>query len=248
MRQVCIYTVVAMAVLFSSCRREGRVIPRDKMAIIYAELFIADQRINQDNDARKVADTSFVYAPVFEKHGYTVADYRASMAYYIKDPDRYARILRKTASIIEKDIKALKKEKERLEELEKLREEVSVFRPDRIFRLTGLDNPDLFTEDILSFYVDSTGGELYFDVRKWMDTAFYGPVMQVRDTLSVHDSMTVELPGYGSSGDVAVSSVAEQDGSAVPGRKSDVPAKKPLLNQADEMKINDKLENVKERK
>lgn len=218
------------------------------MAKIYAELFIADQRINQDKDAKKVADTSFVYAPVLKKYGYTVADYRASMAYYIKDPDRYARILRNTASMIEKDIKAFKKEKTRLEELEKIRDEVSAFRPDRIFRLTGLDNPDLFTEDSLSFYVDSTGGELYFDVRKWLDTAFYGPVMQIRDTLSVLDTVAVESPECGIEADASVSSVAGQDENKAADRKNADPVKKPSMNPADKMKINDKLEFVKEKK
>lgn len=193
MRRAGIYLTVFLVFLLSSCGRKEKVIPRDKMAKIYAEMFIADQKINLDRDARKMADTSFVYEPIFEKYGYTVEDYRASMAHYIKDPDRYARILRNSASMIETEIKTLKKERERLEALEKLQDEVSEFIPERIFRLTGLGNPDIFAEDSLHFYVDSTGGELYFDVRDWMDTAFFGPVMKLHeaDTVSVSDTAAV---------------------------------------------------------
>ena len=187
------FRIVAAALavlLLSSCGRGGKIIPRGKMAKIYAEMFIADYRINNDRQARRAADTANVYAPIFKKYGYTVEDYRASVAHYVKDPDRYARILRNTASSLETEIRALKKEKEMLEEMERLRAGISRFDPERIYWMTGLENPDLFTEDSLRFYVDSTGGELYFDVRVWMDTAFFGPEMRIaeRDTLSPCDS------------------------------------------------------------
>lgn len=224
------------------------------MARIYAEMFIIDQQINQDRDARRAADTSFVYAPVLQKYGYTVDDYRASMAHYIKDPDRYARILRNSASMIETEIKSLKKEKERLDALEKMHEEVSAFGPERIFRLTGLGNPDIFAEDSLSFYVDSTGGELYFDARTWMDTAFYGPVMQVHecDTLFAVDSSSVEAP-------VPAVPIKKETGVPDEGfrmpdangkvmeRKPFVPEEKPYLKPAMDMNI-DAKETVKEKK
>lgn len=193
MRRLCIVLVAAAVLLLPSCRRGGKIIPRGKMAKIYAEMFIADNRINNDRQARRVADTANVYAPIFKKYGYTVEDYRASMAHYIKDPDRYARILRNTAASLEAEIKALKKEKEMLEEMERLRAGIAVFDPERIYWLTGLENPDLFTEDSLRFYVDSTGGELYFDVRVWMDTAFFGPEMRIAepDSLLQCDSVAV---------------------------------------------------------
>ena len=258
MRQSSICFIMMMLVLLSSCGREGKVIPRDKMARIYAEMFIVDQKINQDRDARRVADTSFVYAPIFEKYGYSVEDYRASMAHYIKDPDRYARILRHSASIIETEIKSLKKEKERLEALEKLHEEVSVYSPERIFRLTGLGNPDLFAEDSLSFFVDSTGGDLYFDTRVWMDTAFYGPVMQIqeRDSLSVADSVSMELPEPDvpvkvETGDPLKMLPVQMDKGKAMERRPVAPEDKPHLKPAMDMKIEDKInsaETVKEKK
>jgi len=229
MKRGCIYLVLILSAFLSSCGKKGKVIPRSKMSMIYAEMFITDQRVSQDREARRMADTMFVYVPIFEKYGYTVEDYRASMAYYIQDPDRYARILRNSASIIEADIKSLKKEKELIEAMEKLQDEVSAFNPDRIYCLTGLGNPDVFTEDSLHFYVDSTGGVVYFDVRKWMDTAFFGPEMHLKiiDTLDVADSVSV--------GDAVVVSAKP----AIPERPVLLRGRKAQMSlDADEMTIN----------
>lgn len=180
-----VFVVLAVFVTLSSCSREGKVIPRGKLSKIYAEMFVADQMIQQDPALRRMADTSWVYEPIFRKYGYTSDDYRASMEYYIQDPDRYARILRESGVILEDGLKALKKEKEKQESLMKIREEISDFRPERIYCLTGLGNRGLLMEDSLSFFVDSAGGELFFDVRDWMDTLYSGPAMvrpEVPDT------------------------------------------------------------------
>ena len=65
MRLSPLYAALAAAVLLWSCSsEEGRVIPRDKLSRIYAEMFVADQRIGQDRKARSMADTSYVYEPM----------------------------------------------------------------------------------------------------------------------------------------------------------------------------------------
>ena len=84
-----------------SCSDGGKVIPRKKMVSIYADMFVADQWLNQNYKAERVADTSFVYEAIFEKYGYDSEDYRASVDYYIQDPDRFARILRQTVLELE---------------------------------------------------------------------------------------------------------------------------------------------------
>ncbi len=178
-------------VCLTSCGRRERVIPRGKMAKIYAEMFIADQTIiNQTPKLRQKADTSFVYEPIFGKYGYNSADYRASVAYYIKDANRFARILKQSAAIIEVEIRALKKQKAFLEMLESEEGEEELFIPERIYNLTGLGNTHTFGADTLRFYVDSAGGERWFDVRTWMDTAYFGPEMVVAaDTVGLADSL-----------------------------------------------------------
>ena len=152
-------------------------------------MFVADQRIGSDRKARSMADTSLVYEPIFEKYGYTSDDYRASMAHYIQDADRYAKILRETSAILNAEIRHLKEEKKKLDSIEDAQEAVEDFAPERVFFMTALENPGLFYEDSLGFYVDSAGGDMYFDAREWLDTAYYGPVMK-----TVCDSVEVAEP------------------------------------------------------
>lgn len=92
--------LVALAAVLASCDR-GRVIPKDRMAEIYAEMFLADQWIEANPQVRRAVDTTCVYEAVFEKYGYDADDYRASMDHYMDDPERFAKILRRSASILE---------------------------------------------------------------------------------------------------------------------------------------------------
>ena len=73
------------------------------MARIYAEIFLLDERIDNQRQWRRMADTSKVYEAVFEKYGYTAEDYRRSQEKYILDADRYTRILKKSVKILEKE-------------------------------------------------------------------------------------------------------------------------------------------------
>ena len=94
--------VLATALCLCSCSREGKVIPRNKFAKIYAEMFLSDTWLGMAPwEAREMADTTFFYAPVFEKYNCTLEDYLASVAYYLQDPDRFSRILKKAGDMLE---------------------------------------------------------------------------------------------------------------------------------------------------
>ena len=192
MRTALVYISVlaVLASAFVSCRREGKGIPRGEMAEIYAEMFVLDQEIAGDPDIRREADTLFVYEPGFRKYGYTADDYRSSMAYYIQDPDRYVRILKRTVDILDGRRKELKSEKDRLESISQSQAITESFRPERIYFLSGLANRDRLTVDSLAVYIDSTGGSFDFDVQKGYDTLYSGPrICILNDTLSVSDSV-----------------------------------------------------------
>lgn len=186
------YLLISLAVVsLASCGR-GKVIPRGKMAEIYAEMFVMDQLISNDRDSREMADTTMVYEPIFKEYGYTSDDYRRSMAYYIQDPDRYARILRATTVILEDRLKELRSEKARLESISQGQAATEVFEPERIFFLSGLANKDLLTVDSLSFYIDSTGvGSYMFDVQKGFDTLYFGPEIRFAADTSAVDTSAV---------------------------------------------------------
>ena len=197
MRLSPLYAALAAAVLLWSCSsEEGRVIPRDKLSRIYAEMFVADQRIGQDRKARSMADTSYVYEPIFEKYGYTSADYMASMEYYIRDADRFAKILRETSIILEEEIADLKRRKAALAPIEEALTLLEKYRPEKVFYMTGVGSPSVFREDSLGFYIDSAGGPQYFDARTWLDTAFFGPVMTVAaDSIAVPADSVAAVDG-----------------------------------------------------
>ena len=175
--------------------RNGRVIPRNKMARIYAEMLLTDQWINDNWAQNRSADTSFVYRPILRRYGYDEKDWRKSVSKYIKDPDRYSRILKKSAALLEAREKELRLRLDLINAAERLEQETAGYIPERLYWLAGMRNPDNFVEDGLVFYVDSVGGsEWRFDPYRGYDTLFAGPAWKIslRDSVSV-DSLSVSV-------------------------------------------------------
>ena len=182
--------------------RNGRVIPRNKMARIYAEMLLTDQWINDNWVQNRSADTSFVYRPILRRYGYDEKDWRKSVSKYIKDPDRYSRILKKSAAMLEAREKELRLRLDLINAAERLEQETAGYIPERLYWLAGMRNPDNFVEDGLVFYVDSVGGsEWRFDPYRGYDTLFAGPAWKIspRDSVSVGslsvsvDSLSVDV-------------------------------------------------------
>ena len=175
--------------------RNGRVIPRNKMARIYAEMLLTDQWINDNWVQNRSADTSFVYRPILRRYGYDEKDWRKSVSKYIKDPDRYSRILKKSAAMLEAREKELRLRLDLINAAERLEQETAGFIPERLYWLAGMRNPDNFVEGGLVFYVDSVGGsEWRFDPYRGYDTLFAGPAWKIslRDSVSI-DSLSVSV-------------------------------------------------------
>mgnify|MGYP003296088184 CR=1 FL=1 len=97
-----IFAVSVAAVVCLACSSDkASVIPRGKLARIYAEMLVTDQWILAEPDFRRVADTTLVYEPILQKYGYDTQDYIKSVGYYMNDPERFARIFRSTVEIID---------------------------------------------------------------------------------------------------------------------------------------------------
>ena len=110
-----ILILASVFVLVPSCKKDGpRVIPRSKLAKIYAEMLVTDQWIITTPKVRNIADTSLVYDPILEKYGYTPDDYQRSIMYYLNDPERFSRILRTSAQLLEDEITVMRKEQARI--------------------------------------------------------------------------------------------------------------------------------------
>lgn len=102
------YLAVGLAMLLvCSCGRKARVIPESVLSDIYAEMFLADQWVQQNSRARKTADTTNFYLPIFEKYGYGLDDYRHSVEHYLRKPDDYARIVKSASSKLTSEAKRL---------------------------------------------------------------------------------------------------------------------------------------------
>ncbi len=127
-----ILAVALSAVIFlASCGNdEAEVIPRDELAKIYAEMLLTDQWIINTPNVRLIADTSLVYAPIFERYGYDADDYRKSIGHYMDDPERFARIFRETGEILDARLADLEERKAEILRREQMRSRAEKFRPD----------------------------------------------------------------------------------------------------------------------
>ena len=185
-----VHIIAACAVLFSlvGCSfNRTKVIPRGEMAEIYAEMLMADQWIIENSRTRTQADTSLVYEPIFQRYGYDTEDYRASVAHYMKDPERYSRILRETAEILDARILELKE----LKRIEDRRKSIVPYKIDR-FRLYYVRSVEGLWEhgDSVSVEVDSLVPVLEMHLHETSDTLYKGLEMIIKtDSLSVKDTL-----------------------------------------------------------
>lgn len=227
-----ILLLLAAIVLAPSCRRNGpRVIPRGKLAKIYAEMFVTDQWIQNTPKLRSIADTSLVYEPILEKYGYTSEDYQHSVQHYMDDPERFSRILRTTGEILDDQIKDLKRKQKELQELEAKRLAESKRKyPEYELWYTELpprDERDY--SDTISVGWDTASLMFKFRYMPRTDTIYEGVRMIVpADTLTVADSLAVKdsIP--------AVDPMAEAKPLTLPENpkvRPDTLVRKPMLQQ-----------------
>ena len=177
-----------------SCSDGEKVIPRKKMVSIYADMFVADQWLNQNYKAERVADTSFVYEAIFEKYGYDSEDYRASVDYYIQDPDRFARILRQTVLELEDRMDEQKAELRKLRALSGGGREVTyTFDFDRIWIFEN-GYPRVTVRDSLEYF-RSKNEYFILDPKPLAEPQDYGmEVYFPQDTLTVTDTSQKDAP------------------------------------------------------
>ena len=190
MRKFLSYFFLILAL--ASCSSRNKVIPKDTLTQIYAEMFLVDEWLTRHPQGF-AADTTLVFEPVFEKYGYTSDDYRESVSYYLEDPDRFSRILKRSVKLLESEQKKLEAEKKALAAVNAALERTMSFAPERIFNMTSLFNKQTFSiRDSIHIYVDSTGGEWMFDPQKGADTIFCGPNIII-DTLQIAPADTLDV-------------------------------------------------------
>ena len=104
MKKFLLIALVALAAF--ACRSRAR-IPRGEMEEICYQMLLQDQYLKQHNELMKQADTSLVYAGIFEEFGYTTDEFLASFKYYVDDPARMEKITEKVTNRLEKELKKI---------------------------------------------------------------------------------------------------------------------------------------------
>ena len=189
--------LATLLILVSCIGGRDKVIPRAKLAEIYAEMFITDQWISSTHSVRRQADTSLVYEPILAKYGYTSADYRHSVDKYMDDPERFSRILRTTGQLLDKKLAELNKRELELAKLKELKEQLDElrfeadFRPEEFFPYL-FDEPYVHYYDSLDVKPDSTLMVYRFINIVRSDTLYDGIRMVLKDTLAVKDTVAVK--------------------------------------------------------
>lgn len=175
-----------MAVVLSSCSKGPEVIPKRQMEKIYHEMFLADQWLIDNPDKRSMADTTWFYAPIFEKYGYDIEDYRASVDFYLSDPKRYAEMVGRVVKGFRDESAAIQRN---IDQQEKIRHRAdSIAMAMKAYRQEDIP----FYGDI--FYVNSMTDRIdirknkkgvYYPVPVVEDTVFHGPELIIRDTADI---------------------------------------------------------------
>lgn len=106
MKRLVHIVLVLLAVV--ACQRT-RVIPKDTLVDIYTDMFLADQMVREENIPRARMDTLLLYEAVFQKYGYNTDDYLNSVRFYLKDPERFAKVFENVAKRLEGEVDALDK-------------------------------------------------------------------------------------------------------------------------------------------
>ena len=100
--------IVLVLLAVAACQR-SRIIPKDTLADIYTDMFLADQMVRDENVPRARMDTLLLYEAVFQKYGYNTDDYLNSVRHYLKDPERFGKVFENVAKRLEGEVDALDK-------------------------------------------------------------------------------------------------------------------------------------------
>ena len=191
LRNILILSAAAACLLTSCVKDDVEVIPRAKMAKIYAEMFETDQWILVTQGIRLVADTSLVYEPILNKYGYDVYDYLATVDSYMDDPERYAKVLRNTGKILEERMEGVRKAIQHQAAIANIPKIHVTYKPEE-FSEYLFGKPYVHYYDSLGIEVDSLKCIYKLVDHETSDTTYDGLRMIVKDTLAIADSTAVQ--------------------------------------------------------
>lgn len=96
-----IFLIIFVLAASVACEHKPKVLKPKKMSEIYADLFIADSWLRDNQDKRRKADTTLFLDPIFEDHKVDYKDFYVSLEYYTAHPEEYSDILTGAIDIIQ---------------------------------------------------------------------------------------------------------------------------------------------------
>lgn len=195
---------IAIVILLVSCSdSEEKVIPRNKLSRIYAEMLMTDQWISSSANYRSLADTTLIYEPILNEYGYDSEDYRHTVDVYLEDPERFAKILRTTSEMLDARYKELDVQKKAMEAAEKRAK-----RRERFRTSFNAENyfPYMHNEPYVKYYdslaveVDTLtraykiiAVEIYDTLYDRIEMIIRADSLAVADSISCKDTLAVEV-------------------------------------------------------
>jgi hypothetical protein len=137
-------------------------------------------------------DTLLVYEAVFEKYGYDTDDYMHSLRYYLKDPERFAKVFEEVASRLERESKSLDP---LIEHLDRVAQRMGAKRP-RIDSILAPFSKDSMYVGLARVVRDSSRYPAWFRLVGVQKDTLMMPVDTLKapaDTLA-KDTVAVETP------------------------------------------------------
>lgn len=188
---------LAVILFFFSCKEtENNLIPRNKLAMIYAEMLMTDQWITDNPDIRSLADTSLIYEPILEKYGYNSEDYRYSVNVYLDDPERFSRIFRTTSEMLDERHSELKKQKNILDAERRMAERRELYAVNFVagdYFPYMADKPYVQYYDSLTVEYDTLAAAMILRPVEIKDTIYDRIEMIIRvDSMAVADSLAAK--------------------------------------------------------
>ncbi|HRW95348.1 MAG TPA: DUF4296 domain-containing protein [Bacteroidales bacterium] len=87
-------TIVCALLCLAGCSgSSARRIPREDFQVVLREMFLTDLILERDGTLGRLADSTLVYPPILEKHGFTTEQFLATLDYYASRPARFKSLL-----------------------------------------------------------------------------------------------------------------------------------------------------------
>ena len=178
MKRALSYIALLVILLAVGCSRRPKLISAENLSKIHMEMLLADQWLRLNDNNRRKADTSLVYAPIMKKYGYTVEDYRYSVDHYLDTPEEFTKIFDRTTELLNKSMDSLNRAQQakyKADSTLRALLAVKVPRPEMYSKFFE----GMYARDTFAAQLDSMG--VYRLERILHDTMFKGPLLVIKE-------------------------------------------------------------------